>query len=461
MIYTREEQITLLQKDSNYLRVKRSATKEIIKLDSLSLELLSNDYKNKEHNLKIVKFIPASGAATRMFSFLFEYLETNILTKDVKLFYDQIKQFAFYDKLKLEHKDFDLLVKNYDKKIIKTLLDDDQLNYDFLPKALIEFHTYKDKVSTPIDEHLYESSISAVKEDLHFTISKQHEEFFNNYISKVDTDILISYSFQKEETNTYCLNENNELFIVDNEPLKRPGGHGALLENLNELDADIIYIKNIDNVVHRDYLKDNITYKNALTSIGLSIQNKIFTTIDKINSNKINTRDLKMILNRDLNVFLDDYSTNNVLKVLKRPLRICGMVKNLGEPGGGPFVVTKNGVTSLQIVEKSEIDLSDEKQLAHIKNATHFNPVDIVCFVKDKDGFKYDLTNYVDYDTFFLSDKSYAGKKIKALEYPGLWNGSMANWNTLFVEVDIATFNPVKSVNDLLKKNHQRKGDKL
>jgi hypothetical protein len=343
----------------------------------------------------------------------------------------------------------------------------------------LPFHAYDSGSATPFEEHLKEAALYAKTEGkahLHFTVSPQHDEMFKDEESKVgpkiseatDTQFLISYSNQKPSTDTIAVDMENQPFKNgDGSILFRPGGHGALIENLNEQDADIIFIKNIDNVVVDKNLEKVANSKKMLAGVLRKVQAKAFDYARLLEDNEVSPEksdEIKSFLERELNVRMpknyDDLDVGEQLSVLKdklnRPIRICGMVKNEGEPGGGPFWVKDvEGNISLQIIESAQIDLSDQEQEAILKNSTHFNPVDLVCGVRNHKGEKYDLLDFVDPKQGFITGKTQEGKELKALELPGLWNGAMAFWNTLFVEVPLVTFNPVKTVNDLLKPTHQ------
>ncbi len=398
------------------------------------------DY-NRSNDLDTVKFIPASGAATRMFSSLYVYLEDNVETEYIQSFFKNIQSFAFYNALKLSK-------CTTKREIVKTLLD----NYGNLPKALIKVHKYPNKTVTPIEEHIYEGLRYCNENNLHFTISKEHEELFSDYVK--DFDMNITYSFQKESTNTIAVDlDNNPIILEDGSYLSRPGGHGALIENLNDIDTDVIFIKNIDNVCHQSIVEDTILYKKKLMDIGLNFKERIEKYINDIIKNNYNLKSIEDFIRNDLNINYKKQFTKEVaLKFLNRPLRVCGVVKNQGEPGGGPFIVDNGDYTDLQIVEMSEIDLSKDRDI--LEQSQYFNPVDIVCFVKDYQGNKFNLLDFINQDRYFISEKTYKGKKIKALEHPGLWNGATHHWNTLFVEVPLTTFNPIKTVNDLLRDGH-------
>jgi hypothetical protein len=405
-------------------------------------DLFDTDQVSEEYmSLKAVKFVPASGAATRMFKELYLYLNHQEQTPYMDRFFNHISDFAFYKELALEKEKSNL-------DIVKKVLD----AYGIYPKAFIHVHHYGDDYKTPIEEHMEEAKAYLSDVQTHFTISKEHEHLFNNQMKDRPG---LTYSFQKPETDTPAVDMNNHLvYLSDGSPLMRPGGHGALIENLNDIDADIIFIKNIDNVCHRHYLETTIKSKKKLASIGYMVKERINTYLKKIKTDDFDLEEVTHFISDVLNIhFKRDMKKNDLLDILDRPLRICGMVKNQGEPGGGPYVVDQGDYTDFQIVEKSEIDLNIYQDI--LNNASYFNPVDLVCFVKDEKGIKYNLLDFVQKDRYFISHKTYKGKDIKALEHPGLWNGAMGNWNTVFVEVPLQTFNPIKTVNDLLRKGHQ------
>ncbi len=453
-------------------------------------ELISY-YQNNLDGKTILKFVPASGAASRMFKAMFNFveaynpaeesLETYIeRTGDsaVKQFVDGMEKFPFYKDLmeKIEGQ-----YSNDGEKahvFVKTMLAEDGLNFGFYPKGLLPFHVCKRGSATPFKEHLKEAALYAktgVKANLHFTISPQHEAMFkeeenisaHRISQKTDTEFKVSYSFQKPSTDTLAVNMDDTPFRnSDGSILFRPGGHGALIENLNEQDADVIFIKNIDNVVIDDNLETVGNSKKVLGGLLLKIQEKTFAYAEQLDGGagaanvdeiaEFATKELNVVLPQEFEALSTDEKISTLRTCLNRPIRICGMVKNEGEPGGGPFFIKgADGGVSLQIIESAQIDKSNAEQVAILKNSTHFNPVDLVCGVKNYKGEKYDLIKYVDHKQGFITDKTKDGKELKALELPGLWNGAMAFWNTIFVEVPLVTFNPVKTVNDLLKSTHQ------
>lgn len=412
---------------------------------------------------KCVKFIPASGAATRMFKDLYTFLEDEKETEFIDQFFAQLENFAFYEDIKeyIEKNKIDKGTTEGRLKIADSVVKN-ELTYGNLPKALIKMHTYEKYTTTPIDEHIFEGEqyLSTDAINMHFTIAEEHEDLFNEYVDLTlqgKENIHISYSFQKKETDTPAVDMNNQPFYLDNEKvLYRPGGHGALIENLNDLDTDILFIKNIDNVCHKSRVEETIKSKKQLASVGLKVQKQIQEYMNDILSGEYSLEDINQFIKETLNITLKtELTKDKALSLLNRPLRVCGMVKNNGEAGGGPFVVDNGDYLDLQICEKAEIDLEDPEKQEIFESSKYFNPVDIVCFVKDYKGEKFDLRDYTNEDRYFISEKTYQGKEIKALEHPGLWNGAMHNWNTLFVEVPLTTFNPVKTVNDLLRDGHR------
>ena len=470
-----------------FLHIIKAATvgEGIIRLEEEEMDTQVENYQVLVSGKKVVKFVPASGAASRMFKELFACMgaPADPLTPMVKQFFEQLPKFAFYRLLKNAmgsqdiNLDDSLAARDY-FNILDFLLTERGLNYGGLPKGLLAFHGDDQGQRTPVEEHLVEAAhygkSSEEKAHLHFTISPQHELLFRELLEqrqgyyekifKVSFDI--SFSQQKPTTDTIAVDPENQPFRnQDASLLFRPGGHGALLENLNEINADLIFIKNVDNVVPDRLKPTTYKYKMALGSVLLKFQEKLFAYLQLLDSgDHTKIGEIEWFLSEEMSVKQPEgYAKNDrAIKVeylrskLNRPIRICGMVKNQGEPGGGPFwAQNKDGSVSLQIVESSQIDTNDQGQQEIVSNATHFNPVDLVCGVKDYQGNKFDLLQYRDPDTGFISEKSKDGKTLKAMELPGLWNGAMADWNTLFVEVPLITFNPVKIVNDLLRQEHQ------
>ncbi|MGJ3236734.1 DUF4301 family protein [Marivirga sp.] len=480
-----EEQLERFKKGFPYLPIDRPATigDGLIQLSEKSKDEFIAFYEKQSPEYNMIKFVPASGAASRMFKRLYAFLEEeeSEAEKDdfLKTFFENIHKFAFSVALDQKMQDkgigIDQALKNKDFHIIvKTLLLEDGLNYGNLPKGLLDFHDYKSGIKTPVGEHFTEGENyargSEGKVRLHFTVSPEHQKLFEEHAENVRkgfNQFEITFSQQKPETDTIAVNPDNTPFYnSDGSILFRPAGHGALLENLNDLDNDIVFIKNIDNVVP-DHLKfKTIQYKKALAGLLMSVQSKLFGYQNQLERNisELELLEIENFARKDLFlVFKDDYAqlefsekVGYLQYLLHRPIRVCGMVKNTGEPGGGPFwVKEEDGSLNLQIAETSQIDPDDEKAQEALQNATHFNPVDLVCGVKDLHGRKFDLIKYRNPETGFITSKSKDGKELKALELPGLWNGAMSDWITLFVEVPLSTFNPVKTVNDLLREEHQ------
>ena len=444
-----------------------------------------NDYKAEGH--KIVKFVPASGAASRMFKNMFAFLDApyDVPTTDFeKQFFENIKKFAFRkalcDKCHVNNeKGIMCLIKKGDyKAIVANLLKPEGLNYGQLPKGLLQFHEYEDEVRTPMEEHLVEAALYASSNgeaNVHFTVSHDHLELFKQMVAeKVDKyaqrygiKYNISFSEQKPSTDTIAANPDNTPFRnEDGSLLFRPGGHGALIENLNEIEADVVFIKNIDNVVPDRIKDETVLYKKLIAGVLVDTQKQVFDYLRELEAGVPSREKLTEMLRFVETTLcckkagaaeLADAELAEYLKTkFNRPIRVCGVVKNVGEPGGGPFLCYNNdGTVSPQILESSQIDTNNEEYVRMFKEGTHFNPVDLVCATKDYKGNRFNLPEYVDKKTGFISSKSKNGKELKALELPGLWNGAMSDWNTIFVEVPIGTFNPVKTVNDLLREQHQ------
>ena len=441
----------------------------------------------KAEGKKIVKFVPASGAASRMFKDMFAFLNADYdvpTTKFEQQYFDNIEKFAFYEALdaaclKNEGKGIKQLMAdgNY-KAVVANMLQPSGLNYGQLPKGMLLFHRYAEGARTPMEEHLVEGALyaaSAGEANVHFTVSHEHMELFeqkvadkkDGYAEKYGVKYNISFSEQKPSTDTVAANPDNTPFRnEDGSLLFRPGGHGALIENLNEIDADVIFIKNIDNVVPDRLKPETVEYKQLIAGVLVTLQKRAFDYLRQLESGEYNHEKLEEIIRfvqqdlccrkPDIKELEDAELVIYLKQKLNRPMRVCGVVKNVGEPGGGPFLTyNQDGTISLQILESSQIDKSNEEYMRMFTEGTHFNPVDLVCAVKDYQGRPFNLPDFVDKTTGFISSKSKNGKELKALELPGLWNGAMSNWNTVFVEVPLGTFNPVKTVNDLLREQHQ------
>ena len=443
------------------------------------------DYKAQGHS--IVKFVPASGAASRMFKDMFAFVDADydVPTTDFeKKYFDNIEKFAFYDELDKACRNNtgkgikELMAEGRYKEVAANMLKPEGLNYGQLPKGMLLFHKYEEGPRTPMEEHLVEGALYAASDGraaVHFTVSHDHLPMFkqrvadkaDSYAKKYGIIYDISFSEQKPSTDTVAANADNTPFRnSDGSLLFRPGGHGALIENLNEISADVIFIKNIDNVVPDRLKADTVTYKQVIAGILVTLQQRAFDYLRKLDSGAYNHEKIEEIIRfvqqdlccrkSDIKELEDADLVLYLKKKLNRPMRVCGVVKNVGEPGGGPFLTyNQDGTVSLQILESSQIDKNNAEYMEMFTKGTHFNPVDLVCAVKDYNGQPFNLPDFVDRTTGFISSKSKGGKELKALELPGLWNGAMSDWNTIFVEVPLATFNPVKTVNDLLREQHQ------
>lgn len=474
----------------------------VIRFEETEIQELVKQFDEDKQYYDLIKFVPASGAASRMFKNLYSFIEefknqevpSNFLRKDkikfdaVENFFINIEKFAFYndlkDKLAEQGKNIETLLKeNRLVEIAEALLESEGLSYGKLPKALLKFHTYKDFTRLAVEEHLVEAAEYSVNSkdgtntaQLHFTVSKEHLEIFKKTFNELipiyeklfDIHYKISYSIQKDATNTIAVDLNNEPFRNnDGSLLFRPGGHGALIQNLNKLHKEIIFIKNIDNVVPDRLKPVTFKYKKVIGGYLFKLQQQQFEYLELLDEGNLTNEkieEIKDFAQNKLMIDIPDFfrTYNEIEKIdflynrLNRPMRICGMVKNEGEPGGGPYwVKDKDDEINLQIVESSQINHKDEKQEVLFRSSTHFNPVDLVCATQDFKGNFFNLNDYIDHATGFISQKSKDGKDLKALELPGLWNGAMADWITIFVEVPVITFNPVKTVNDLLRENHR------
>jgi hypothetical protein len=423
-----EQQMESFRRGFPFLSVVRAATvgDGIFRADVRYADL----YRNSRP--RVVKFVPASGAATRMFKELFAFVETGVPNASAARTVDNIEKFAFYGAL------------NHGEPVAQAVLDYGAR----LPKGLILFHKYATEVRTAAEEHLVEGAQYGVGK-VHFTVSPEHEKGFRELLEKYAGDFEISFSQQLPSTDTIAATPDNQPFREkDGRLLFRPAGHGALIANLDRLDADLIFIKNIDNVTVDRLRADTILYKEILGGMALALQERIFGFLRGASADG-----MREFIEEELCYKLPpDASEEYMRGVLDRPLRVCAMVRNEGEPGGGPFwVANADGSEQLQIGESSQVAPADK----HIfSGGTHFNPVDIVCAVRDHRGGKFDLLKFTDPATGFISEKSKDGRTLKAQELPGLWNGAMARWNTVFVEAPISTFTPVKEVNDLLREAH-------
>nr|WP_315195220.1 DUF4301 family protein [uncultured Flavobacterium sp.] len=493
-----KRQLSIFNEGIQKINLVNPATPEhgILQLSDVEFEQRADFFVINKSKLKLEKFVPASGAATRMFKFLNAFLnefdiENETINRyinrkkdtELSLFIVGMDKFPFfqevYEKLKIVYPNFDKLKSDYKNYyFIKMLLSPEYFNFANKPKGILPFHKYPANIVTPIEEHLHECAFYAVSNNhssLHLTVSESHQEQFEAIIEKIkegieiksNSKIEVNFSCQQKETDTIAVNLDNKPFRNEKGMLVfRPGGHGALIENLNAIDADIVFVKNIDNVIQNDIHQISF-YKKALAGILLELQSQTFEYLKVLESKEADDAKIEEILifikeklnielNNDFYKFKNKIQIDKLRDLLNRPIRVCGMVRNEGEPGGGPFWVRGiDGKVTLQIVESSQIDLNNSKQLKLLEKSTHFNPVDLVCGLKNYQNQKFDLKQFVDPDSGFIVYKNLAGVDLKSYELPGLWNGAMANWLTIFVEVPLFTFNPVKTVNDLLKKAHQ------
>lgn len=491
-------QISHFKRGFPYLKTVKAAGigDGIIRLSDAECDKMVSFYESQlDNGIVPLKFVPASGAATRMFQSLFSFQEEALTNSEassllknqkqqpVKQFYDRLSDFAFYPALMkiIETEAFPCGTYKH-LEILKAVLSPEGLNYGFLPKGLLDFHDYSGVSRTPAEEHLVEGALYGTDAKgivrLHFTVSPEHLSLFKDkcetaaasFEKRYEVKYEISFSEQKPSTDTIAVDENNDPFRTpEGKLLFRPGGHGALLENLDDLQADVIFVKNIDNVVPDRLKDDTIKYKKAIAGLLLDRQQQVFSYLrlleqpaDQLTDKQL--EEMTSYLENELSTkptgkapYSDKTALiNYLISKFNRPIRVCGMVKNEGEPGGGPFwAIQPDGTTTLQIVESSQIDMKDPEQAAIAATATHFNPVDLVCGVRNYKGEEFLLLEYRDPETGFISSKSKDGKPLKAQELPGLWNGAMSDWITIFAEVPPITFNPVKTVNDLLRPEHQ------
>ncbi len=455
-----ERQIENFRRGFPFLKVVRAASPSdgVSVLDEAAADEAVKRYD--EAAVKVVKFVPASGAATRMFKELFEFVNDDKRGKGIDQLLDNIEKFAFWPELK------NLLPEGADDKAVVGAIVKRGLDYGNKPKGLVTFHAYPDGARKAVEEHLVEGADYAAADGvahIHFTVSPEHMDGFKAlmdeklpvYEKRFGIRYDISFSVQKPSTDTIAVNPDNTPFRQDDGSLLfRPAGHGALIENLNEIDADIIFIKNIDNVTTDARRGDTVRYKKVLAGVLLELQAGAHRWLDALRAGTADLAEAAAFVENRLSVKLPKHYDAQLLRaILDRPIRVCGMVRNEGEPGGGPFwVANADGTESLQIAESSQIAPED---MHLMQSATHFNPVDLVCGVKNARGWKYDLRQYTDPATGFISKKSSGGRDLRAQELPGLWNGAMAAWITVFVDVPVSTFSPVKVVQDLLRPQHQ------
>ncbi len=495
-----EKQIANFKQGFPFIKLVAAATPEngLYSFNEKEAIDLAKFFDENYKDYDLLKFVPASGAASRMFKHLFEFMinygasDTDIAEYEndksfnsVYYFFNNIENFAFYNELKdslaADGLDLQQLINDKDFKVVlEYFLTDKGLDYAAMPKGLLLFHNYPEGPRYSLEEHLVEAANYSTDADnkskIHLTVSPDHQSKFETAVAekspifkdKYNVNYIIDFTQQMPHTDIIAVDMNNEPFrLEDGSLLFRPGGHGALIENLNQLESEIIFVKNIDNIVPDRLRETTYLYKKVIGGLLFKLQDKTFDYLDILDDANLDDdkiEEIKAFAQNELNIHISPAfmgydkmdKIDFLFNKLNRPMRICGMVKNEGEPGGGPFwVESENGEQSLQIVESSQMDLDKSDQKEIVKTATHFNPVDLVCGIMDFRGNKFDLKEFVDPITGFISNKSVGGRDLKAQELPGLWNGAMANWITVFVETPIITFNPVKTVNDLLRDQHQ------
>lgn len=457
-----ETQLKNFREGFPFLPVTRAAScgDGIRVLDAAGIEQAAARYDRAKESLRVVKFVPASGAATRMFKDLFEFVREGRRTAVVGELLANRRRFAFWPELRT------IIGDDADELRTVENIVAEGLRYGETPKGLVSFHRYGDEVRKAVEEHLVEGAQYAAaggEVKIHFTVSPEHLTRFEallaekipGYESRFGVKYRISFSVQDPSTDTLAVNPDCTPFRrADGRLLFRPAGHGALIGNLGKIDADIVFVKNIDNVTTDARRGDTVLYKKALAGVLLALQERIFEYLMALEVPGAELEPIAAFIENELCVKLPkDYGTALLRQVLDRPIRVCGMVRNEGEPGGGPFwVAGADGLETLQIAESNQIAPEKRKLM---RSATHFNPVDLVCSFRTSKGGRFDLQEFVDPATGFISRKSDGGRELLAQELPGLWNGAMARWNTVFVEVPITTFSPVKVVTDLLRPEHQ------
>lgn len=485
-----EKQLALYRRGTNFLKLNRPCALRdgILFFTTTQRKKLIKKFEREGRQYKLLKFVPAAGAASRMFADWFAAAEKGSFGDDQhdRLFFADLGGMPFFPLIEKDKAAREYLKEKNVKRVLDFILLSNGLNYGWLPKALIPFHKYpKGEIRTALEEHLFEAASYIVNNKgicrLHFTISAEHtknvkeklKDVKKKYEKLCNVKFSIQSSIQSPDTNILAVDEHDQPFRdVQGRLVFRPGGHGALLKNMNSLDADLIFVKNIDNIVPAHLLEKILPYKKMLGGLALQLQQSIFAilrdleksglTFEKIHSIVDHCR-LTMNFSFPENYFQKSLAEQKKLLVslLNRPLRICGMVRNVGESGGGPFwVEEKDKTQTLQIVEIGHIAQQKSKQLFIWSRALYFNPVDMVCCIKNYRGKKFDLKKFVNNDAYLISSKKEKGRKLKAQEMPGLWNGGMAYWNTFFVELPLMVFNPVKTVYDMLRPHH-RNGKKI
>jgi hypothetical protein len=498
-----ERQLSLFREGVQPVKLEKPCTlgDGIERLESDQQEILIARWQQAATEGRLGEFVPASGAATRMFAFLHRVgkelpritradIEAGVAREDgdyqdFQKFIASLDRFAFVEPLRevMAKSSISLderLASGEYTEIVDFLLQPKGLDFGSMPKALIPFHRYPDHLRTPVEEHLVEVTHTGPDGNghcrLHFTVAPEIEEAVVThgrqaaavYGEHLQVHYELNFSLQSSATNTLAVDLDNRPFRRDDGSLLfRPGGHGALLENLDRLRGDVVFIKNIDNVVTDSQRDLVVRYQRVLAGKLLELQDRVSHYLKLLSIGPVTvgeeekimdfaSNDLKAISGEEFSSLTEEERLSRIFRALNRPLRVCGMVINRGEPGGGPFWVREpSGRLSLQIVEGSQVDDTSREQKDIFESSTHFSPVNLVCGLRDFQGRPFALSDYVDPKAVFIASKTEEGRDLKALERPGLWNGGMAYWNTVFVEIPEETFNPVKTVNDLLRGGHQ------
>lgn len=482
-----KKQLALFRQGPIFLRLCRpcSVGDGILPLNALDKKKLHALFARESHRYRLMKFVPASGAASRMFAGWFDALENHarLSADDVESFFRNLEKYPFYPDLLRDRRALRYIASKDIRALLERILSENEMGFGALPKALIPFHRYSARESrSALEEHVTEAAFYLSDSQgvchLHFTVSPEHQErieekiqeIARRYAKRCGLRFRISTSLQTPATNTLAVDEHNgPLRDAEGNMIFRPGGHGALLKNLQEIEADFIFIKNIDNVVPERILKKILPYKKILGGLAVRVRQQIVSYLNQLEQKNVTSaqleemtayglRMLNVVFPRGFSGWSSAKKREILFSMFNRPLRVCAVVSNEGEPGGAPFWVNEgDGRLTPQIVEGAQVDQSNRGQRSLWRRAEYFNPVDMVCCTKDYRGKKFHLKEFVNHDAYLITQKSEKGKRLKALEYPGLWNGSMAYWNTVFVEMPLVIFNPVKTVEDLLRPQHRQR----
>jgi len=478
-------QLERLARGPHYANLERPcrAGDGIRRLSPEELARLGARWETEAAKGRGMKFVPASGAGSRMFQSFSKILHGED-DPAAKAAMHELRRFPFYEALRdamaATGLSLDNCLNDQDYQAVASfLLTEKGLNYASLPKALVLFHHYPEGSRTPLEEHLVEAAAylkdSQGRCRLHFTVSEEHLPIVKAFFQKIQTHYQtggtryeVDFSIQKKSTDTLAADRQNLPFRDRNgELVFRPAGHGALLQNLEASGGDIVFLKNIDNVSPEGGSFEAVAYKKAMAGYLLEIQETCFAYLRRLEHGALTAAEaaeIEAFVSSTLSATLPpDWPERDaaarehwMFERLHRPLRVAAMVPNQGEPGGAPFWVEEPGIGfSIQVIESAQVDRRDPEQERLFRSSSHFNPVDLVCGIRDYRGRPFALADFVDAEAGFLSEKSYEGRPLRALELPGLWNGGMARWNTVFVETPAKTFTPVKKAEDLLRPDHR------